>query len=150
MRAKCAPSDLVQETALDAYRTFEQFHGEQLEELYGWLRRILLDNATSARRRYELTAKRELSRKSPWKQSRQSPTGYKTMHFRRVLSWAGSKDSSRSSAHWRACLPTSERRSCCAVAIIVRSPKSACTCSAPKAPPASCGFAESKASKKPS
>jgi RNA polymerase sigma-70 factor (ECF subfamily) len=62
MRAKCAPSDLVQETALDAHRDFGQFHGERLEALFAWLRKILLDNAASARRRYEQAAKRDLSR----------------------------------------------------------------------------------------
>src|SRR4029077_20062805 len=29
LRAKCAPSNLVQETALDAHRDFAQFHGER-------------------------------------------------------------------------------------------------------------------------
>jgi RNA polymerase sigma-70 factor, ECF subfamily len=62
LRPKCAPSDLVQETALDAHRDFGQFHGERLEELCAWLRKILLDNAVSARRRYEHAAKREISR----------------------------------------------------------------------------------------
>jgi RNA polymerase sigma-70 factor (ECF subfamily) len=62
LRAKCAPSDLVQETALDAHRDFGQFQGERLEELFAWLRKILLDNAITARRRYEQAAKRQVSR----------------------------------------------------------------------------------------
>lgn len=65
LRAKCAPSDLVQETALDAHRDFAQFQGERLEELFAWLRKILLDNAVSSRRRYERAAKRDLSREVP-------------------------------------------------------------------------------------
>ena len=65
MRVKRAPSDLVQETALDALRDFAQFQGERQEELFAWLRKILLNNATSARRRYEQTAKRRLSLEIP-------------------------------------------------------------------------------------
>jgi RNA polymerase sigma-70 factor (ECF subfamily) len=55
----------VQETALDAHRDFAQFKGEHLEELFAWLRKILLDNVISARRRYEWAAKRDLSREVP-------------------------------------------------------------------------------------
>ena len=62
LRTKCAPSDLVQETALDAHRDFVQFEGERQEEFYAWLRTILLNNLVSARRRYEHSAKRQLSR----------------------------------------------------------------------------------------
>ena len=59
---KCAPSDLVQETALDAHRDFEHFQGERQEEFFAWLRKILLDNAATARRHYQYTRKRQLSR----------------------------------------------------------------------------------------
>lgn len=44
LRAKEGPSDVVQETLLEAFRDFSQFRGESPEELQGWLRRILLNN----------------------------------------------------------------------------------------------------------
>jgi RNA polymerase sigma-70 factor, ECF subfamily len=65
LRAKFAPSDLVQETSLDAQRDFASFHGERLEELLGWLRTILDYNLASAHRRYQGTEKRRLSREVP-------------------------------------------------------------------------------------
>ncbi len=65
LRVKLAPSDLVQETALDAQRYFANFHGDRLEELLAWLRSILLNNAASAGRRYNGTQKREIAREVP-------------------------------------------------------------------------------------
>jgi RNA polymerase sigma-70 factor (ECF subfamily) len=41
LRARANPSDLVQETFLQACRHFEQFRGQSPQELLGWLRRIL-------------------------------------------------------------------------------------------------------------
>jgi RNA polymerase sigma-70 factor, ECF subfamily len=52
LRDKVGPSDLVQDTFLDAQRGFGRFHGRTREELLAWLRRILLNNLTDARRRY--------------------------------------------------------------------------------------------------
>jgi RNA polymerase sigma-70 factor, ECF subfamily len=65
LQAKIAPSDLVQETSLDAHRDFANFCGDRQEELLAWLRRILLNNAASAGRRYQSAKKRELSREVP-------------------------------------------------------------------------------------
>jgi RNA polymerase sigma-70 factor (ECF subfamily) len=62
LKIKVAPSDLVQETALDAYRDFEQFRGERLNELVAWLRAILMHNVATAGRRYQVAEKRELGR----------------------------------------------------------------------------------------
>jgi RNA polymerase sigma-70 factor (ECF subfamily) len=62
LRAKMGPSDLVQETSLEAFRDFSSFQGEQLEELLGWMRRILLNNASHASRRFEQTGKRNVAR----------------------------------------------------------------------------------------
>jgi RNA polymerase sigma-70 factor (ECF subfamily) len=41
LRARANPSDLVQETFLQACRHFDQFRGQSPQELLGWLRRIL-------------------------------------------------------------------------------------------------------------
>src|SRR5262249_7844950 len=40
LSAKVSPSDLVQETFLEAQRDFGQFHGASEEELRAWLGRI--------------------------------------------------------------------------------------------------------------
>jgi len=63
LRAKVGPSDIVQETAIDAHRDFPHFRGTTQEELYAWLRTILQNNVIDMVRRFELaqmrTAKRE-------------------------------------------------------------------------------------------
>jgi RNA polymerase sigma-70 factor (ECF subfamily) len=64
LRAKCDPSDLVQQTLLEAHRDFAGFHGEQEAELLAWLRRILAHNLYNEARRYaaqQRDAARELS-----------------------------------------------------------------------------------------
>jgi len=62
LRSKLDPADLVQDTALDAHRNFGQFQGERFGQLLAWLRRIILNNAATARRSYAQTAKRQLDR----------------------------------------------------------------------------------------
>ncbi|HZV05776.1 MAG TPA: sigma-70 family RNA polymerase sigma factor [Gemmataceae bacterium] len=62
--AKCAPSDLVQQTLLEAYRDFAGFHGQHEGELLAWLRRILAHNLFNEVRRYgarQRDADREVS-----------------------------------------------------------------------------------------
>lgn len=62
VRIKVAPSDLVQESLIEAHRDFGTFSGHQRQELLAWLRRILLHNLANAKRKYRDTSKRELSR----------------------------------------------------------------------------------------
>jgi RNA polymerase sigma-70 factor, ECF subfamily len=64
LRAKVGPSDIVQETAIDAHRDFLRFRGTTQEELYAWLRTILQNNVTDAVRRFELTQKRAAKREA--------------------------------------------------------------------------------------
>lgn len=52
LRAKCAPSDLVQQTLLEAHRDFAGFQGRHEGELLAWLRRILAHNLFNEARRY--------------------------------------------------------------------------------------------------
>jgi len=52
LRAKCSPSDLVQQTLLEAHRDFAAFQGQQEGELLAWLRRILAHNLYNEVRRY--------------------------------------------------------------------------------------------------
>jgi RNA polymerase sigma-70 factor (ECF subfamily) len=56
--ARVAPSDLVQETCLQAARDFPNFEGSTEAELRAWLRRILLNNLGDLRRRFLGTQKR--------------------------------------------------------------------------------------------
>jgi RNA polymerase sigma-70 factor (ECF subfamily) len=62
--AKVAPSDIVQDSFLEAQVTIQQFRGRSQDELINWLRAILLFNISNARRRYE-TKKRQLHRELP-------------------------------------------------------------------------------------
>jgi RNA polymerase sigma-70 factor (ECF subfamily) len=62
LQAKGGASDLVQETLLDAVRGFEHFHGNSVEELRKWLRRLLLNNLVSFARRYRGAGKRQVAR----------------------------------------------------------------------------------------
>ena len=52
LRAKVAPSDLVQKTLLEAFVGAARFEGSSREELYAWLRRILRNNARDEIRHY--------------------------------------------------------------------------------------------------
>jgi RNA polymerase sigma-70 factor (ECF subfamily) len=64
LRTKVAPSDLVQETFLDAFRAAERFTGQSAEELRLWLRRLLLNNVVDAVRRYRVAEKRRERKES--------------------------------------------------------------------------------------
>jgi RNA polymerase sigma-70 factor (ECF subfamily) len=63
--AKADPSDLVQQTLLDAYRDFGGFRGGGEAEWLGWLRRILDRNAADLARHFA-TGKRRLGREVAW------------------------------------------------------------------------------------
>ena len=62
LRGKVGPSDLVQETAVDAQLAFSGFRGSTAEECFAWLRSILRNNVVDAVRRYELSQKRSAGR----------------------------------------------------------------------------------------
>jgi RNA polymerase sigma-70 factor (ECF subfamily) len=65
LRAKVDPSDLVQQTLLEAYRGFPQFQGGTSGEWLAWLRRILDHNAADYVRHYHGTDKRRVGREVP-------------------------------------------------------------------------------------
>jgi RNA polymerase sigma-70 factor (ECF subfamily) len=62
--AKIAPSDIVQDTMLEAGRDFPGFVGGSEEELLAWMRGILRNNVANVRRHFE-TEKREVDREVP-------------------------------------------------------------------------------------
>jgi RNA polymerase sigma-70 factor (ECF subfamily) len=64
LRAKCDPSDLVQQTLLEAYRDFGRFTGQREPELVAWLRQILAHNLFNEARHFtaqQRNAAREVS-----------------------------------------------------------------------------------------
>jgi RNA polymerase sigma-70 factor (ECF subfamily) len=65
LQAKVAASDLVQDTFVKAHEHFAQFRGGTPDELFAWLRRILLNDLANCTRHYVETGKRQLSREVP-------------------------------------------------------------------------------------
>ncbi len=61
LRVRLDPSDLVQETMLEAYRDFARFRGVTEPELMVWLRRILARNLADQLKRHR-SPKRDLRR----------------------------------------------------------------------------------------
>jgi RNA polymerase sigma-70 factor, ECF subfamily len=62
LRARCSPSDVVQDTLLDAFRDFPQFRGRTKAEFLGWLRQILANNILRMTERHLDAAKRAVRR----------------------------------------------------------------------------------------
>lgn len=67
--AKVAPSDIVQESLMEAGRHFPRFHGGSEEDLLAWLRGILRNTVGDARRCFE-TEKRHMAREVPLAETR--------------------------------------------------------------------------------
>lgn len=61
LRGRCDPSDLVQQTLLEAHRDFAGFVGNHEVELLAWLRRILAHNLVNEAR-YQGAQQRAVSR----------------------------------------------------------------------------------------
>lgn len=61
LRGKVDPSDLVQETFLEAHRDFNQFRGTTEREFVAWLRRILAANLANLIRHYFGTQRRDMN-----------------------------------------------------------------------------------------
>lgn len=61
---KGGASDLVQETLIAGYQNQHRFHGRTLGELRAWLRRILLNELASFRRRFHASC-RDVTREVP-------------------------------------------------------------------------------------
>ncbi len=64
LRVKVSPSDIVQESFLEAWRSFGNFKGDSEEELLGWLRNIVRNTVVDIHRQFK-TGKRQLNREVP-------------------------------------------------------------------------------------
>ena len=62
VRARCNPSDIVQETMLEAFRDFHHFRGGLEREFLAWIRQILANNLLKAVQTHLLTEKRDIRR----------------------------------------------------------------------------------------
>ena len=69
LQARFSPSDVVQETFLEAHRDFGQFRGQTEAEFLAWLRRILANNLARQVERHVLTEKRDVRREISLNQS---------------------------------------------------------------------------------
>jgi RNA polymerase sigma-70 factor (ECF subfamily) len=65
LRVKVAPSDLVQDTYLEAHKKLHLFRGETEGEFTAWLSRILAHKLARARRHYQFSQKRDVRREAP-------------------------------------------------------------------------------------
>jgi RNA polymerase sigma-70 factor (ECF subfamily) len=65
LQAKGGPSDLVQETFLEAQHDFARFQGHTHQDLLNWLRGILRHNLLDFRRCYRDRAGRQISQERP-------------------------------------------------------------------------------------
>jgi RNA polymerase sigma-70 factor (ECF subfamily) len=65
LKAKAGPSDLVQETFIDAHRDFAQFTFGGESEFRTWLHTILMNNLADLRKRFLKAAKRQVRRERP-------------------------------------------------------------------------------------
>jgi RNA polymerase sigma-70 factor, ECF subfamily len=64
VRGKGSPSDIVQQSFLEAHRDFAQFRGRTHEDLVVWLRGILLHNVSDFHDRYRAAGKRSVFREA--------------------------------------------------------------------------------------
>src|SRR5262249_48345599 len=62
LQTKGDPSDLVQETFLEAQRSFDHFHGHSDDALRAWLRCLLVHRCAKVGRQFRATQKRRLAR----------------------------------------------------------------------------------------
>jgi RNA polymerase sigma-70 factor, ECF subfamily len=71
LRGKFDPSDVVQQTLLEAFRDLPKFRGTTEEELRAWLRTILAHVLAHEHRRYQIVDKRAASRERSLERSSQ-------------------------------------------------------------------------------
>ena len=62
IQAKAGPSDVVQDTFLEAPRLFDRFEGEAADQFLAWLRTLLHHKLLEQHAHYQATQKRQLDR----------------------------------------------------------------------------------------
>jgi RNA polymerase sigma-70 factor (subfamily 1) len=62
LHAKCAPSDVVQNSLIAAVEHFDDFRGDNRQTLLAWLRQILVNEIQDARRKFLQAEKRDVRR----------------------------------------------------------------------------------------
>ena len=62
LQSRASPSDVVQETFLEAHRDFDKFRGQSQGELLAWMRTILLHNIARVVERHRGAQKRDVRR----------------------------------------------------------------------------------------
>ncbi len=65
LQARVSPSDMVQETMLEAVRDFQQFGGQTEREFLGWLRQILINNLLRVVEKHVSAGKRDVRKEVP-------------------------------------------------------------------------------------
>lgn len=65
LQSKVDPSDLVQQSMLDAHCGFEAFQGVTSEEWLAWLKQIVRHNAIDADKHYRMAERRSLQKETP-------------------------------------------------------------------------------------
>ena len=68
LQGKVAPSDVVQETFLEACRAFPRFSGSTEQDWLAWLRRILVFRLTQTARRFLKARRRDVQMERQWQQ----------------------------------------------------------------------------------
>ena len=62
LQTRLSPSDVVQDTFLEAHQGFSQFRGETIAEFHAWIRQILVNNLHRVFERHLGTQKRDVRR----------------------------------------------------------------------------------------
>src|SRR5262245_16752494 len=80
VQAKASPSDLAQDSLVEAHGSFGAFRGETRQELLAWLRQILERNLANLLRAFRRTRKRELAREG-WRVRGDAPAPLGPQHL---------------------------------------------------------------------
>lgn len=103
LRARSSPSDIVQDTMLEAHRDFHQFRGGSEGEFIRWLRQILVNNLSRSIQMHVLAEKRDIRREVPLEQLHAS-FERSTVRLRAVFDGREESPSSNASRRERAVL----------------------------------------------
>ena len=104
LQARLNPSDLVQDTFLEAFRDFGQFRGATEAELLGWLRRILVHNLARVVEKQLMADKRNARRREVSLEQRLRSLEHSTAKVEAALLSQGSSPSAQAQRREQAAL----------------------------------------------